>query len=57
MILGESEMTGATNLMKYYNLEHAYNKFLSGRKVKDQLSAFLPTLPGNIDTPGSQDGR
>ncbi|KAL3215362.1 hypothetical protein MRX96_034079 [Rhipicephalus microplus] len=40
--------------MGSYNLEHSYNKF-SGRKVKDQLSAFLPNLPGNIDAPGDQD--
>jgi len=53
-IPSESEITGATNLMVHYNLEHAYNK-CCGRKTKDQLSAFLPTLPGNIDTPGSQD--
>ncbi|XP_067124904.1 mediator of RNA polymerase II transcription subunit 19-like isoform X2 [Centruroides vittatus] len=50
----ESELTGATNLMAYYNLEHSYNKFC-GRKMKDQLSAFLPNLPGNIDIPGHQD--
>jgi len=47
-------VTGATNLMNYYNLEHAYNKFC-GRKLKDQLSAFLPNLPGNIDGPGNLD--
>jgi mediator of RNA polymerase II transcription subunit 19 len=51
----ESELTGSTNLMAHYSLEHSYNKFCGGRKQKDQLSAFLPTLPGNIDTPGSQD--
>ncbi|CAN8015483.1 unnamed protein product, partial [Ixodes persulcatus] len=50
----EFELTGATNLMVSYGLEHSYNKF-SGRKVKDQLSAFLPNLPGNIDAPGDQD--
>ncbi|KAM7312161.1 mediator of RNA polymerase II transcription subunit 19 [Ixodes scapularis] len=50
----KSELTGATNLMVSYGLEHSYNKF-SGRKVKDQLSAFLPNLPGNIDAPGDQD--
>ncbi|GIY60354.1 mediator of RNA polymerase II transcription subunit 19 [Caerostris darwini] len=50
----KGELTGATNLMSYYNLEHSYNKF-SGRKLKDQLSTFLPNLPGNIDTPGSVD--
>ncbi|KFM78233.1 Mediator of RNA polymerase II transcription subunit 19, partial [Stegodyphus mimosarum] len=50
----KSELTGATNLMSYYNLEHSYNKFC-GRKMKDQLSAFLPNLPGNIDGPGNLD--
>ncbi|CAG5109185.1 Similar to MED19: Mediator of RNA polymerase II transcription subunit 19 (Aedes aegypti) [Cotesia congregata] len=42
---GESELTGATNLMNYYNLEHSYSKF-SGKKLKEQLSSFLPNLPG-----------
>ncbi|KAG1673481.1 Mediator of RNA polymerase II transcription subunit 19 [Nymphon striatum] len=51
---GSSELTGAINLMAHYGLEHSYNKF-SGKKVKDQLSAFLPNLPGSIDTPGHQD--
>lgn len=44
-------MTGATNLMAYYGLEHSYSKF-SGKKVKEQLSSFLPNLPGVIDGPG-----
>jgi len=48
------EMTGAANLLLKNNLEHSFNKF-SGRKVKDQLSAFLPNLPGNIDAPAHQD--
>jgi mediator of RNA polymerase II transcription subunit 19 len=51
----ESELTGATNLVSYHNLEHTFNKFCGGRKMKDQLSAFLPNLPGNIDTPAVQD--
>ncbi|VEN44270.1 unnamed protein product [Callosobruchus maculatus] len=50
----ESELTGATNLMTYYGLEHSYSKF-SGKKLKEQLSSFLPTLPGVIDSPGLQD--
>lgn len=54
--LASSELTGAINLMAHYGLEHSYNKF-SGKKVKDQLSAFLPNLPGSIDTPGQQDNR
>ncbi|XP_046390577.1 mediator of RNA polymerase II transcription subunit 19 isoform X2 [Ischnura elegans] len=51
---GESDLTGATNLMAYYGLEHSYSKF-SGKKVKEQLSSFLPNLPGMIDAPGNQD--
>lgn len=47
VVLGESELTGATNLMNYYGLEHSYSKF-SGKKVKEQLSSFLPSLPGDI---------
>ncbi|XP_074597528.1 mediator complex subunit 19 [Brevipalpus obovatus] len=49
----ENEITGATNLIRQYNLEHSYNKFCCGRKIKDHLSAFLPNLPGNIDVPAS----
>ncbi|XP_060529252.1 mediator of RNA polymerase II transcription subunit 19 [Cylas formicarius] len=48
---GESELTGATNLMAYYGLEHSYSKF-SGKKLKEQLSSFLPNTPGVIDSPG-----
>jgi len=51
-----SELTGMTNLMSYYGLEHSYSKF-SSKKVKEELSAFLPTLPGNIDMSGNQDNR
>ena len=54
VIAGESELTGATNLMAYYGLEHSYSKF-SGKKLKEQLSSFLPMLPGVIDAPGQQD--
>lgn len=46
--LGESELTGSTNLLAHYNLEHSYNKF-SGKKIKEQLSSFLPNLPGVLD--------
>lgn len=51
---GEGELTGATNLMAHYGLEHSYSKF-SGKKVKEQLSSFLPNLPGVIDGPGHLD--
>jgi mediator of RNA polymerase II transcription subunit 19 len=40
--------------MAYYGLEHSYSKF-SGKKLKEQLSSFLPALPGVIDSPGQQD--
>lgn len=36
------------------NLEHTYNKFNS-KKVKEQLSSFLPNLPGVVDGPGNID--
>lgn len=55
-VAAESELTGAVNLMACYGLEHTYSKF-SGKKVKEQLSSFLPNLPGIIDTPGHQDNR
>lgn len=44
----ENELTGHTNLITHYNLEHAYNKFC-GKKVKEKLSNFLPELPGVFD--------
>ncbi|NP_001070059.1 mediator of RNA polymerase II transcription subunit 19-A [Danio rerio] len=50
-----NDLTGNTNLITHYNLEHAYNKFC-GKKVKEKLSNFLPELPGMIDCPGVQDG-
>ena len=40
--------------MAHYNLEHSYNKF-SGKKFKDTLSSFLPSLPGHIDESGTKD--
>ncbi|KAF7228240.1 mediator of RNA polymerase II transcription subunit 19-A [Nothobranchius furzeri] len=50
-----NELTGNTNLITHYNLEHSYNKSC-GKKVKEKLSSFLPDLPGMIDCPGTQDG-
>lgn len=44
-----NELTGNTNLITHYNLEHAYNKFC-GKKVKEKLSNFLPELPGELST-------
>lgn len=42
-----NDLTGNTNLITHYNLEHAYNKFC-GKKVKEKLSNFLPELPGEM---------
>lgn len=53
-ISGESELTGATNLMAHYGLEHSYSKF-NGKKLKESLSSFLPNLPGILDGPGQED--
>ncbi|XP_013403355.1 mediator of RNA polymerase II transcription subunit 19 [Lingula anatina] len=50
----EAKLTGNTNLLSYHGLEHSYNKFC-GKKIKEELNAFLPNLPGNIDAPGIQD--
>lgn len=50
----ECELTGATNLMAYYGLEHSYSKF-NGKKLKESLSSFLPNLPGILDGPGQED--
>lgn len=50
----QAEMTGYTNLMSYHGLGNSYNKFFT-KKVKEELSAFLPNLPGNIDSPGLND--
>ncbi|XP_003376434.1 putative mediator of RNA polymerase II transcription subunit 19-A [Trichinella spiralis] len=52
-----SPITGSMNLLSYYGLDHAFNKFCNNKKLKEELSAFLPNLPGNIDTPAQKDGR
>lgn len=52
--IAKSELTGATNLMAHYGLEHSYSKF-SGKKIRAELSSFLPNLPGVIDGPGQSD--
>ena len=46
-----SDLTGSKNLISHYGLEHTYSKFNS-KKVKEQLSSFLPTLPCVTDGPG-----
>ena len=47
-----TEVTGETNLISHYGLEHSYQRF-SIKKVKEQLSAFLPHLPGEMSSLGS----
>ncbi|XP_052713227.1 mediator of RNA polymerase II transcription subunit 19-like isoform X1 [Crassostrea angulata] len=49
-----SGITGSTNLMIHYGLQNSYSKFCK-KEGKEELSAFLPNLPGYIDTPGMQD--
>lgn len=49
----ESELTGSTHLIEYHNLQHSFNKFCFGKKLKESLSSFLPNLPGNIDIPAT----
>jgi len=50
----QEKVTGQSNLIIEYNLEHAYQKF-NGKKVKEPLSSFLPNLPGIVDTAGDGD--
>lgn len=50
----QEKVTGQSNLIIEYNLEHAYQKF-NGKKVKEPLSSFLPNLPGIVDTIGDND--
>uniref|UniRef100_A0A914W2R7 Mediator of RNA polymerase II transcription subunit 19 n=1 Tax=Plectus sambesii TaxID=2011161 RepID=A0A914W2R7_9BILA len=50
-----SGLLGSMNLLSHYGLDSTYNRFCGPKKLKEQLSAFLPHLPGNIDTPMAQD--
>ena len=52
----KTEITGCTNLIELHGLEHTYNKFCN-KKGKEELSSFLPHLPGFIDASGHQDNR
>ncbi|XP_048752622.1 mediator of RNA polymerase II transcription subunit 19-like isoform X2 [Ostrea edulis] len=49
-----SIITGSNNLMIHYGLQNSFSKFCK-KEGKEELSAFLPNLPGYIDTPGMQD--
>ena len=51
-----TDISASINLLGHYGLEHSYNKYF-GKKVKEELSSFLPHLPGNIDSAGIQDNR
>ncbi|CDW59644.1 Med19 domain containing protein [Trichuris trichiura] len=51
--LPSNPITGSMNLLSYYGLDHAWNKFCNNKKLKEELSAFMPNLPGNIDAAGS----
>lgn len=52
----ESDLTGSTNLIEYHNLQHSFNKFCFGKKLKESLSSFLPNLPGLVDLPPAGQG-
>lgn len=51
----QSELTGSTHLIDYHNLQHSFNKFCFGKKLKESLSSFLPNLPGIVDMTASND--
>uniref|UniRef100_A0A1I8H429 Mediator of RNA polymerase II transcription subunit 19 n=1 Tax=Macrostomum lignano TaxID=282301 RepID=A0A1I8H429_9PLAT len=49
----EAPLTGASNLIKHHDLEQAYSMYCT-RRLREELSCFLPGLPGQIDTNGEQ---
>ncbi|OQV19309.1 putative Mediator of RNA polymerase II transcription subunit 19 [Hypsibius exemplaris] len=51
----ESEISGSLNLLEYYDLESTYQKMALAKRPKEELSSFLPHLPGFLDTPASED--
>ncbi|KAF5394233.1 Mediator of RNA polymerase II transcription subunit 19 [Paragonimus heterotremus] len=51
----DAALTGAKNLIEHYGLGNAYQKFCS-KPLREELSAFLPHLSGNVDVPASADG-
>ncbi|KAF6771309.1 hypothetical protein AHF37_09769 [Paragonimus kellicotti] len=51
----DAALTGAKNLIEHYGLGNAYQKFCS-KPLREELSAFLPHLSGNVDVPASVDG-
>lgn len=52
----ESDLTGSVNLLDYYGLKSSYYKMSTVKKLKEELSSFLPSLPGFLDIPASEDG-
>ncbi|KAL3319432.1 Mediator complex subunit 19 [Cichlidogyrus casuarinus] len=50
----EALQTGAKNLIKLNGLEAAYQKFCT-KKLKEDLSAFLPNICGRVNVPASED--
>jgi hypothetical protein len=50
-----STLLGSVNLLSYYGMDSAYNKFCGPKKLREELSAFLPHLPGNIDSAAAHD--
>ncbi|KAA0189486.1 ATP dependent RNA helicase DHX35 [Fasciolopsis buskii] len=51
----DAALTGAKNLIEHYGLASSYQKYCS-RPLREELSAFLPYLSGNVDVPASTDG-
>ncbi|THD23081.1 Mediator of RNA polymerase II transcription subunit 19 [Fasciola hepatica] len=51
----DAALTGAKNLIEHYGLANSYQKYCS-RPLREELSAFLPHLSGNVDVPASTDG-
>ncbi|EDV22648.1 uncharacterized protein TRIADDRAFT_59121 [Trichoplax adhaerens] len=45
-----AKMSGASNLIVECDLIDIYNQY-HGRKLKENLSTFLPELPGRVDVP------
>lgn len=52
----EQVITGETNLIQHNGLESAYHRYCN-KKVKEELSAFLPNVCGNVDVPGTDKGQ
>lgn len=51
----EQVHTGETNLIQQHGLESTYHRYCN-KKVKEELSSFLPNVCGNVDVPGNDKG-